>query len=105
MRNNDPNKQGAAPFQELPLFYIFIQEDFESETRVYRKTPPMTISPPRITAGRGISRNSAMPMRLANTGSRSLELEMNAALSYFRPQLKMLCPSRVQNTAMPKAAQ
>ena len=84
MTNNDPKDQGQLPFRELPFSYICIQDDFGSDTRVYRKTPPMTISPPRITAGRGISRNSAMPIRLANTGSSSLELEMNAALSYSR---------------------
>ena len=44
----------------------------------------MTMRPPRITAGRGISRNSTMPIRLANTGSSSLELEINAALFTLR---------------------
>ena len=59
--------------------------------------------PPATTGRGGISRKSRTPRTDAKTGSSSFAVEMKAALSYFRPQLKTLCPRSVQKSAMPSA--
>ena len=65
----------------------------------------MTMTPPSTVSQAGTSPNRKNANTEENTGSNSLMVAMKEALSNFNPQLKTLCPSSVQNTASPAAAQ
>ena len=54
------------------------------------------IIPPKIWRGAGISPKSMKAMAEATTGSQSFEADTKAGEKYFKHQVKILCPSKVE---------
>lgn len=61
--------------------------------------PIIIISPPIMVLTWGISLKINKPKTEANTGSNNFAVETKEAFRYFKAQLKILCPIRVQITA------
>ena len=59
----------------------------------------MIKTPPIICKAVGISKKRIPAKIAATTGSQSFEADTNAGEKYLRHQLKILCPSIVENSA------
>ena len=65
----------------------------------YSNTPPITIAPPTICCSVGTSAKMRRASIDANIVSVSFADDTKEGLRYFKHQLKIECPIRVENTA------